>query len=237
MWTIVTYEPVGLISLKLSTATSTGGKSLLFPTPFAFKMAVLNVILREKGVEEGRKWWPTVRDAQIALNGPDRVAISNTFTKILRPDRNWGAPDPDTGLIRPMLKSVGFREYVLWQGPLQVALCPGEDTKDNWERWLSMITYIGKRGGFIQAVQTAQLPELPEIFTRLVPNTSSFTLDGVVQLMDDCASHLTFEHVDIYNAKSMRLGKDRILHHVILPYRLAQSSRGFSLYERTDTRV
>lgn len=234
MWTIITYEPAGLISLKLSTATSTGGKSLLFPTPFAFKMAVLDVILRTEGVERGRAIWPAVRDAQLALHGPERVVVTNTFTKVLRPNRSWKEPDTDTGLIRPMLTSIGFREYVLWQGPLRVAFRAGQGALGEWPRWLSMISYIGKRGGFIQAVSVFQTDELPRGFTPLAPVDSAFSLDGLIQLMDDCAPHLTFEHVDIYSNKSMRMGKDRLLHQVILPYRLYKASRGFTLYQRSE---
>ncbi len=234
MWTMVTYQPVGLVSLKLSTATSTGGKSLLLPTPFAYKMAVLDIILREMGVEKGKALWPAVRDARIALLGPERIAVTNTFTKILRPDRNFGAPDPDTGLMRPMLKTIGFREYVQWQGPLHVAFRPGKDAAGDWPRWLSIITYLGKRGGFIQAVEVTQTDTLPQGFTLLEPQRGQFPVAGILQVMDDCAPHLTFDQVDIYSNKNMKTGKDRLLHQVILPYRLTKASRGFTLYQRLE---
>jgi len=234
MWTIVTYQPVGLVSLKLSTATSTGGKSLLLPTPFAFKMALLDVILRDKGMEEGQAFWPAVRDAKIAIAGPKHIMVVNTFTRILRPNREWDTPDPDTGLVHPMLRTIGFREYVQWQGTLQIAFNPGSQSNGDWSRWLSMITYIGKRGGFIQAVNIAQSSELPEGFTLLEPIQSAFPVDGTLQLMDDCAHHLTFEHVNVYSKKAIKTGKDRLLHHVVVPYRLVRASRGFTLYQRLD---
>ena len=41
MWWITNFEPVTMFSLKAAAATSTGGKSLLLPTPFSFKMALL----------------------------------------------------------------------------------------------------------------------------------------------------------------------------------------------------
>jgi len=234
MWTIVTYQPAGLVSLKLSTATSTGGKTLLLPTPFAFKMALLDVILRERGVEEGQNFWPAVRDAKIAIEGPKHIVVLNTFTRILRPNRDWDAPDPDTGLVHPMLRTIGFREYVQWQGTLRLAFHPGNDADGDWSRWLSMITYIGKRGGFIQAVEVTQSPELTKDFTLLEPIQGAFPVDGTLQLMDDCAPHLTFEHVNVYSAKAMKAGKDRLLQHVVIPYRLLRASRGFTLYQRLD---
>ena len=46
MWLIAEYQPVSLFSLKNSLATSSGGKSLLVPTPYAFKMALLDAACR-----------------------------------------------------------------------------------------------------------------------------------------------------------------------------------------------
>ena len=40
MWLMADYEAVTLFSLKMSGATSSGGKSLLLPTPYAIKLLV-----------------------------------------------------------------------------------------------------------------------------------------------------------------------------------------------------
>jgi len=45
---------------------------------------------------------------------------------------------------------------------------------------------------------------------------------------------LTFDYVNIYSSKAVRLGKERVLHHIVLPYRLVRSSKSYSLYERLD---
>lgn len=235
MWYVTDYQSVGLISLKLSTATSTGGKSLLLPTPFAIKMALLDVILRDVGEVRGKRLWPQLRDAEIALCGPQRIAVSNAFVKILKPAKNGPVADSDTGLVRPMVNSIAFREYVHWQGELAIGFRPAGASAAPWHKWMTMISYFGKRGGFVQAVKTAQeTEELTDVFTRIVGLGTHFSLDGTVQIMDDCGPKVTFEQVNIYSSKNMKLGKDRVLHHVILPYRLTRSSRGYSLYERID---
>src|ERR1700731_2134678 len=46
MWLLFEYEPTALFSLKTSRATSTVGKTLLTPTPYAAKMAFIDVALR-----------------------------------------------------------------------------------------------------------------------------------------------------------------------------------------------
>jgi hypothetical protein len=115
MWFVATYSPVSLISLKLATATSTGGKSLLLPTPYAYKMALLNAIIQDMGIDTGKATWEAVRDARVAIRGPEWIAVNNTFTKILKPMKGKPELDPETGLTRGMIKTIGFREYVQWQ--------------------------------------------------------------------------------------------------------------------------
>ncbi len=106
---------------------------------------------------------------------------------------------------------------------------------EHGRQWLTMITYFGKRGGFVQAIDSSIADfDLSESFTQIQPMGTQFSLDGTLQIMDDCGPKVTFDQVDIYSSKNMKLGKDRILHHVILPYRLTRSSRGYSLYERID---
>lgn len=247
MWYITTFEPVSLISLKLATATSTGGKSLLLPTPFAFKMALLNAIIQTAGLAQGRARWPAIRDGQVALVGPDHIAVTNTFTKILKPMKGKPTLDEETGLTRGMINTIGFREYVQWQGVVAIAFAPGATSEQlrldgqptqatlDWPQWLTMIAYFGKRGGFVQAIAESQVSAtLPEQFTSLDQTADGFLLNGTLQLMDDCGPETTFEQIDIYSGKPLRLGKDRLLRPIILPYRVERSSRGYTLYRRVD---
>lgn len=240
-WLATAYEMVSPLSLKLSTATSSGGKSLLLPTPFALKMALLNVAIQDVGLEQGKLHWPAIRDAGIAVCGPQRITVNNTFTRILKPARGKLEADPDTGLIATFAHSIGFREYVLWQGGCRIAVRPAplidpESTSlELWNRWLTSINYLGKRGGFIQATNSPErLDDLGDDFVTLTQAASAFSLDGTMQIMDDCSSTLTFEQVDIYSSKKIKLGKDRILRNVVIPYSLERSSRSYSLYGRSD---
>ncbi len=73
---------------------------------------------------------------------------------------------------------------------------------------------------------------LDDTFTEVTRDSTAFSSQGTLQMLDDCGSQMTFEHADIYNSKRMTFGKERVPRHVVLPYRLRQSSRGYSLYER-----
>lgn len=233
MWYITIYRLVSPISLKLSTATSTGGKSLLLPTPFVVKMALLDCAIQDIGMAEAGRVWEGLRSARVAIRGPDQITVNNTFTRVMKPIRGQPAADPDTGLVPPMNRSIAFREYVWWQGDCALAVELPADDVALWKARLTRISYFGKRGGFVQAVAPPTVVDaLDDAYTHLCVMPTTLPLHGTLQVMDDCGPETTFEQVDIYSAKPLRLGKDRILRHVVLPYRIERSSRSYTLYRR-----
>jgi hypothetical protein len=236
MWLTAEYLPVGLFSLKNAMATSSGGKSLLVPSPYALKMALLDAACRVWGVSRAKTAWPTIRDLPVAVCLPERAVVTNLFTKVLRPRRNPArSGTPDAG---PLGKTIAFREYVWICGNLGIALDVGEsDSLAEMTELLLQINYLGKRGGFVQLFEPPQVTDyLPEGFVLLNPpgGQERFDSQGLMQMLDDCGPKMTFEHADIYSGTGVRLGKERVLSHVILPYRLARSSKSYSLYERIE---
>jgi hypothetical protein len=234
MWLIAEYQPTALFSLKPAWATSSGGKSLLAPTPYAIKMALLDAAFRASGAAIAQGAWPWLRDLTVALRPPERVVVTNLFTRILKPRRTpAGAGTQHAG---PLGKTIAFREYVYFDGPLGIALDVEPSDGLRLEEWLLQVNYLGKRGGFVQLLSLpAQAETLPPGFTVVDgdPNRP-FLAEGVIQQLDDCDPSLTFEKADIYSGKNVGLGKERVLRHVVLPYRLVRSSKSFSLYERIE---
>ncbi|NLF01821.1 MAG: hypothetical protein GX601_12675 [Anaerolineales bacterium] len=234
MWLIAEYQPTALFTLKPAWATSSGGKSLIAPTPYAIKMALLDAACRTAGVAIARTSWSWLRDMTIALRPADRVVVTNLFSKILKPRRTEAGPGTrDAG---PLGKTIAFREYVYFDGSLGIALSGEAVDQPCLTEWLLQINYLGKRGGFVQLLRPPAIQEtLPSEF--VVINSASdhpFLADGIVQQLDDCDPSLTFEKADVYSGKGVKLGKERVIHHVVLPYRLVRSSKSFSLYELVE---
>jgi len=232
MWLIAEYQSTALFSLKPAWATSSGGKSLLIPTPYAVKMALLDAACRTAGVAVAKEAWPWLRDLTVALKLPKRVVVTNLFTRILKPRRT--PAKPGTQHAGPLGKTISFREYVYFDEPLGIALGQTLTDPARLEGWLLQINYLGKRGGFVQLLGPPTPVEmLPSEFILVDGDpTRSFPAKGIIQQLDDCDPSLTFEKADIYSGKRIRLGKERVLRHVVLPYRLVRSSRSFSFYER-----
>ena len=231
-WLIARYLPVGLFSLKDSQATSTGGKSLLVPSPFAIRVALMDAALRAEGVKQAEAVFRLVQHLKLALRPPAWAAVSGLLVKVLKPKRADSAKAAD----RFFQKTIAFREYVHWQGELALAFGGEPHTLARVSGWLPHVTYLGKRGGFIQ-LQAPPRPTdtLPESFIPLsdtgLGRQSDVTFRvGLVQRLDDWGPSLTWEKLNIYSEAKIRPGKDRIAILVSLPYHMDRAGRGFSVY-------
>lgn len=234
MWLITEFEAVTLFSLKMSTATASGGKTLLVPTPYAIKMALLDVACRNLGLAEARGRWDEIRDLTVAVSPARRAVVTNLFQKVLRPRRNPIAMnEPDAGFFQ---KTIGYREYVHWEGSIGLALGWRADAPKPWlAELLQQVSYLGKRGGFVQMIRSPeQFQNLPGGYVNLAEAAPQFSIGGTLQLLDDCSPDLTFEKANIYSGKGIRIGKERLLRSIVLPYQIQKSSRSFTLYERSD---
>ena len=230
MWLIAEYEPTTLYSLKPATATSSGGKTLLTPTPFALKMALLDVVFRTAGAAQAEALWPAIRDLQVALRPSRYAVVTNLFTRILKPSRSA------KGLLD---RTIGYREYVHFSEPWSLAF--QGDEAEAPPSWLAMavagVSYLGKRGSFVQLTRTPHTAvELPNGYVRLnVPGgQAAFDARGTLQLLDDCGPQMSLAHADIYSGKNMRPGQERIHLPVVLPYRVMRTSKSYTLYEHVS---
>lgn len=235
MWVAAEYESTALFTLKPATATASGGRTLPVPTPFAVKMALLDVVCRTEGVQTAEAIWGWLNAARVALRPAARLVINNTFIKILRQRRNPApAGSADEGFFQ---RTISYREYAYLDGDFGIALeVPTVEQAEAVANWLACINYLGKRGGFIQMQGVPQISEAldrPQFIVIGEP-LQAFDMNALLLQLDDTSERLTFDKVNIYTDQRIQLGKERVLHHVALPYRLIQSSRGYSYYALTD---
>jgi hypothetical protein len=243
-WLIAEYQPVTLFSLRLGEATSTGAKTLLVPTPFAIRTALLDVAIRTQGIAAGPAAFEVIKGLHLAMRPPERVVVTNLFAKVLKPQRS-----DKPGREGATQTTIAFREYAHLAGSLHLALAGDQASLTVVEPLLAQVNYFGKRGSLFQlmappgAVTTAD-DDAPPGFTLLEgvylnegqfagPRPQTFPL-GLVQLMDDWGPGLTYNKVNVYDPAPIRKpgrGDDRIRQGVVFPYRLTRTGRGFTAYE------
>lgn len=240
-WVLAPYLPVSFFSLRPSTATASGGTTLLVPTAFAIKMALLSASLHTKGLDEGQRRFPTIRALRIALSLPEQLLVLKTVGRVQRPSKLVGSGDrePEVAQARaqghfPYLPTMAPREYVQFAGPITLACTLDHEEPPGWvEEVLVAVNYLGKRGGFLQIIDWPKREgEVGPDFIEVTRDSSDFPIDGTLQQLDDWGETITFEHADIYSEKPIVLGKERLLRQVVLPYRLEQSGRTYSRYRR-----
>ena len=99
---LANYLPVALFSLKPSSATSSGGRTLITPTPFSIKMALLDALLRTQGKGGGSSTLACDPRSASADCASTQIVVINTFTKIVRPKKNGPSEDRGSGLMTPL---------------------------------------------------------------------------------------------------------------------------------------
>jgi hypothetical protein len=245
MWTIAEYESTSLFTLKPATATSSGGKTLLVPTPYSIKMALLDVACRLEGVAAGEAAWTWLGNIGVALKPSQAVVVNHTFMKVRNSYEFKGKAVDKLAAIEkakaarkyPFGESIQYREYAYLHGPFELALRAETEAQcASIARWLLNINYLGRRGGFVQLVTPPRrADDLPNDFIRLDAPAESFSLGGsLLTQLDDVGDGLTFTRANIYTTDKITLGKHRVLRHITLPYRRVASSRRYTYYERSD---
>jgi hypothetical protein len=231
MWLLAEYEATSLFSLKPANATSSGGRTLLVPTPYAIKMALLDVACKVEGVAVAEAACHWLASARVALRPPRRVVVNNTFIKVLRPRRNPAKEgSADMGYFQ---RTISYREYAQLEDSFGIAIqVPTVEAANQLQNWLIGINYLGKRGSFVQIQAIPERSDnLPAEFIAIGEPLSNFSFDALLTQLDDTGADIPFEKFNVYVKSSFRLGRERILHHVALPYRLMRSSRSYSYYE------
>lgn len=241
MWMTAHYLPVSFFSLRPAGATSSGGKTLLVPTPFAIKMALLSAALGSLGQQEGERLFPFLRDCALFLDPPKEILVMKSFSKIRRELKEKNNPEKAQKARErkeyPMQPTIAYREYLSYTGLLRLA-CQFPDESPLapcLSDLLMQINYLGKRGGFLQILEPPQISrEQPE--GRFVPLTvtsaQSFEQEGTLQMLDDWGPSMTFAKAYIYDGAKIVLHQDRLLRPIVLPYRQIRSSRSYSWYQR-----
>ena len=244
MWIVAHFQPTSLFSLRPALSTASGAQSLLVPTPFAIKMALLNSVLGQFGVAAGAPVWSVIRDLEIALDLPDMLVVNKIFIKIQRPTRfNRNKPEEFAEVmaanIYPFNPTIAFREFVQFGGEVGIAVRLGQQRDSHTQVLLEafkQINYLGKRGSFWQLQQQPETRvDLDVHWTMITHQQTVLQSDGTLQILDDCGPKLSWDHVNIYSGKAIKINADeRILRPIVLPYRLARSSYRYTLYERIE---
>ncbi len=251
MWLEFEYKPTSLFSLKSSKATNSAAKSLLCPSPYSIKMALLNAAITYGGTKKVIDYFEKIRDLKLQFFLPKKIIVNNCLIKIQKIKRNdqlkrkkeeelkklGFADDEIKNALQeidandPFQSTIAFREYIFFSGIIKIAIKIDSLDKyfvDLLIKWFAHINYFGKKGCFFQLTGFKNKDSLNEKFY-----SKRFTAQlapGILIIMDDMDSSLNFHNVNSYsNSETKRIEKT---YH--LPFKQSKASKNFSFYERIE---
>ena len=228
-WVVFDLLPVSLFSLKASQATSTVGRTLLVPTPYSIKMAVLDISLRAGWLANEAEADGLVRAlaaCSLRIGVPERAIVTHTIVKVRQ------EPKTHKPQVR-YISNVAYREFVHFDGPFRAAFDLMTSTADLAEglgRAMPAISYLGKRGSFVQYLGAKRTDQLNESFTQLLDHAATVPAGVHFAWLDDFGPEANFEALNSFSKTPIKRGKHRKFEQTLVPLGLVRSGPGFSEY-------
>lgn len=246
-WINLHYLPVSPFSLRPSHSTSAGGKTLLVPTPYAIKLALVDAEIRRAGIEGGEWLFQALREAPIGILPAKRACVTQTFVKSLKKARDDGAKksqgeDEDVGeeganeSAGPFDQTLRYREICVFSGPILLSVgLRSPDLGSAIEVTAHHVNYFGKRGSFFQLQQITRSAALDGRSTVVDPlgwSPPATPAGDLACVLDDLGPRATLARISPFSSESARWEEDRVAHMRILAVRRVASAAHFTVYER-----
>lgn len=228
-WLLAELAPVGLFSLKMSRATSSVGRTLVVPTPYAIKMACVDAAFRAEWTDETcAAFLESLVGVDVRIRPPSAAVVTHTIVKIRQEPKT---PNPG----QPYTASIAYREFVHHAGRWYWAfdLAGGDDElPGRLVATLPRVRYIGKRGSFVQFLSFSRAEELGDDFTAPISPGEDFRVPAAwhAQPLDDFGPGATFASLSTFSEGRAMRGRDRIFTTTLIPLGLTSSGPGFSEY-------
>jgi hypothetical protein len=231
-WLVFQYAPAALFSLKSSRATSTVGKTLLTPTPYAVKMAFLDAALRHglTGDPGGLVRW--LAGANLRIGVPRHACVTGTIQSVRQEIRDVERKrHPE---MPPYRATIAMREFVHYQGTMRLAF----DLKSCPPEFIALllhvapaINYLGKRGSFVQYLSGATHATLDAAFTQPVDDRdASLPAWGQRAALDDFGARASFAALNSFAPTGVRRDIDRRFVETVVPLNVYNAGPGFVHY-------
>ncbi len=226
-WLVLEYLPTSLFSLKPSQATSSVGRSLLVPTPYAIKMSLLDAAFRPAWLSDPTTLVEQLAAADVRIGVPDRAAVTHTIVKIRQEPK-----DKERGLA--YIPAVAYREFVHYSGALQWAfdMAPlSESTVISLVKLAPAINYIGKRGGFIQFLGASRLTDLADGYTQPLDAEQLRVVPwGHIAILDDFGPDANLDALNSYTSTPIKRDRHRRFVHTLVPLQVLNVGPVFTEY-------
>jgi len=230
-WLVAEFAPTAPFSLKVSSATSSVARTLVIPTPYSIKMALVDAAFRA-GFSDTQcaETFRSLTKVEVRVAPAPQAVVTHTFVKVRQESRD---ADP----LRPYTSTIAYRE-IAHLSP-STAWCFDLATVEHalaarLPELLAHIYYIGKRGSFVRFVRLYRSTELGPEYTQPVVRTGTWsppTRAHIVSL-DDFGPDADLETLSSFTDKRPKRDRHRRFVETIVPIGIVNTGPGFTHYSR-----
>jgi hypothetical protein len=230
-WLVAEFEPTSLFSLKISLATSSVGRTLVIPTPYAIKMALVDAAFRADLTDSAcDSLLRELAGVEVRIAPTSAAVVTHTLVKVRQESR-----DPNSR--SPYSSTIAYRELVYLHGLTSWAfdLAGGGDAlAARLTELLPLISYIGKRGSFVRFMRVYRSVQLDSEFTQPIVRHGSWSPPARAHIvpLDDFGPEADLETLSSYTQKRARRNQHRRFVETIVPIGIVNTGPGFTLYSR-----
>jgi hypothetical protein len=231
-WLVFRYRPVALFSLKMSRATSTAGKTLLIPTPYAVKMAFVDAALRHGLADDPDRLVRELAKASVRIGVPEHACVTGTIQSVRQETREVERKrNPHLAWYRG---NIAMREFVHYRGDLRVAFDGETCSGDLIALLLELapaVNYLGKRGSFLQYLDYVEQSDLDTTFTQVVDADHGETWTwGHRATLDDFGPGACFDALNSFSPTEIKRAVHRKFVETAVPLAVHNTGPGFTHY-------
>jgi len=230
-WLIGEFAPTTLFSLKVSSATSSVGRTLVVPTPYAVKMALVDAGFRAAlSDDDCARLLRALASIEVRIAPARDAVVTHTFVKVRQESRD---ADP----LRPYTSTISYREVAHLNLPINWAfdLATADDVSiARLPELLPHISYIGKRGSFVRFVRVYRVSTLGPEYTQPVAFDEAWSPPRRAHIvpLDDFGPDADLETLSSFTQKRPRRERHRRFVDTIVPVGIVNTGPGFTQYSR-----
>jgi hypothetical protein len=230
-WLVGEFQPVSLFSLKISSATSSVGRTLVIPTPYAIKMALVDAGFRSGLADEDcDALLRALSRVEVRIAPPRSVVVTHTFVKVRQESR-------DSDPLRRYNSTIAYREVAYLGGSSHWAFDLAAADDIFAKRLVGLfphICYIGKRGSFVRFLRCYRTVALGLEFTQPVVRQGQWSPPSRAHIvpLDDFGPDADLETLSSFTQKKPRRDRHRRFVETIVPVGIVNTGPGFTEYMR-----
>ncbi|NYB26828.1 MAG: type I-A CRISPR-associated protein Cas5 [Methanobacteriaceae archaeon] len=195
-WLKFTLHFPSFFSYRIPDYSSQYALGIPLPSPSTLKLGVISSAIKSTGkVSEGEKVFNVVKDAEVCVAPPEKIAINSFLIKRLKKRKE------DLKLI----PTFGIRDYVFF--PDDIDIFVGSENIDSVAEYFSKMNYIGSSDSMVY-VKSIE-PKTPSENVIKAVDIDEFSDAAekesyLVYPVKDINKNATFDQINSYSSKSSR---------------------------------